>query len=341
MVRPIFLATVAAALLCSAAHADPVRSDISVDAGDVRLAGTLTLPASAPRALLVMITGTGPHGRDGVISGAPMFAELADALAAGGVATIRVDEAGVGDSTGEHTQSFRERIPHVAATLDHARALEGFAGIPVGFYGHSEGASLAVLVAAERPQDVDLLVLAGAPGARGHTVWVDQQQTLLARQFEQLDPDHIRAALTAVADASIAGEREPVYAAVRALFELLGAPDHVYEDGSFEQYASRMAGVGMRDFLAYDPAPAFGQITVPTLAVWGDIDRQTSPQLNAPILQAARAGDAHYSAVVLEDQDHFFLRGEGLAPGEHRFGAMELAPELPAEILGWLDSTLR
>lgn len=340
MVRPFLLAAFSAALLCSAAHSEPVRSEITIDAGEVRLAGTLTLP-DQPRALLVMITGTGPHGRDGVISGAPMFAELADALALGGVATIRVDEAGVGESTGEHTQSFRERIPHVAATLDHARSLEGLAGIPVGFYGHSEGASLAVLVAADRPQDVDLLVLAGVPGARGHTVWVDQQHTLLTRQFTQLDPGSIRAALTAVADASVAGEREPVYAAVRALFELLEAPDHVYEDGSFEEYAARMASIGMRDFLAYDPAPAFARVSAPTLAIWGDVDRQTSAELNPPLLAAARAGDPHYRAVILEDQDHFFLRGEGLAPGEHRFGVMALAPELPAEILAWLDGALR
>ncbi|MFC4725986.1 alpha/beta hydrolase [Glycocaulis abyssi] len=342
MVRPAFFASVLAiSAITTGAFAGPLQSDIQVEAGNTRLAGTLTVPAEPPRALLVMITGSGPHGRDGVISGAPMFAELADALAAGGVATIRVDEAGVGESTGERTQSFRERIPHVTATLDHARSLEGFAGIPVGFYGHSEGASLAVLVAAERAQHVDLLVLAGAPGARGHNVWVDQQHTLLTGQFPHLDPDGIRGALTAVADASIAGQPEPVYAAVRALFELLEAPDHVYEDGSFEQYASRMASIEMADFLDYDPAPAFGGLQVPTLAVWGAIDRQTSPALNAPILERVRGDDPAYTAVVLPDQDHFFLRGAGLEPGEHRFGEMSLAPELPDAIISWLDATLR
>jgi uncharacterized protein len=345
MVRPLLFSSLfssaLAAALCSAAHAEPLRSDVIVDAGDVRLAGTLTLPEGAPRAIAVMITGTGAHGRDGVISGAPMFAELADALAEGGVATLRVDEAGVGESTGEHTQSFRERIPHVAATLDYARALDGFATVPVGFYGHSEGTSLAVLIAAERPEDVGFLILAGAPGAPGRTVWVDQQHALLTGQFPHLDPEDVRAALTSVADASIAGEREPVDAAVRALFEMLEAPDHVYEDGSFDQYAGRMAGVEMRDFLAYDPGPAFAQVGVPTLAVWGDVDRQTSPALNAPILEAARGADPAYTAVILADQDHFFLRGEGLAPGEHEFGEMALAPELPQVILSWMDGALR
>jgi pimeloyl-ACP methyl ester carboxylesterase len=341
MVRPLFLSTALAAVICPAANAERVQSDIVVEAGDVRLAGTLTLPEGEPRALAVMITGTGPHGRDGVISGAPMFAELADALAEGGVATLRVDEAGVGESTGEHTQSFRERIPHVAATLDHARALDGFETVPVGFYGHSEGASLAVLVAAERPGDVGFLILAGAPGAAGRTVWIDQQHALIAPQFPHLDPEDVRDALAAVADASIAGEREAVHDAVRAMFELTGAPQEAYEDGTFDQYAGRMAGVEMRDFLAYDPAPVFAQVGVPTLAVWGDVDRQTSPALNAPIMEAARGADPAYTAVILPDQDHFFLRGEGLAPGEHRFGEMALAPELPRAILSWMDGGLR
>jgi uncharacterized protein len=326
------------------ANASCISGDVTIPAGgDTVLAGAVTCPDTPLRAVIIMITGTGPHTRDGVISGAPMFAELAAALAEGGVATLRVDEAGAGQSTGPQTQGFFERVPHVAASFAYIRARPEFAGVPVGAYGHSEGASLAVQLAADDPHAMDFLVLAGAPGADGRTIWVDQQYALLSAQFAHLGEARMtatHAALSAIADASITGVREDVFAAVRTLFETLEAPQSVYEDGSFDQYAERMAGREMQVFLSHDPVPAFSRVTRPVLAVWGDLDRQTRPGLNRPGLEAARHEAAGFTAVVLEDQDHFFLRGEGLAPGEHRFGAMALVPELPAAILAWLETVL-
>ncbi|MCC5997266.1 MAG: alpha/beta hydrolase [Oceanicaulis sp.] len=326
------------------ANAPCISQDVAIPAGgDTVLAGTLTCPDTPVRAVMVMVTGSGPHTRDGVISGAPMFAELAEALAAGGIATLRVDEAGVGESTGPRTEGFFERVPHVAASLAHVRARPEFASVPAGVYGHSEGASLGVQAVADDTNAADFLVLVGAPGADGRTIWVDQQYALLSGQFAHLGEarlDAVRAALGAITDASIAGAREDVFAAVRTLFETLEAPASVYEDGSFDQYAERMAGREMQVFLSHDPVPAFSQVERPVLAVWGELDRQTRPGLNRPGLEAARHEAAEFTAVILEDQDHFFLRGEGLAPGEHRFGAMALAPELPAAILAWLETVL-
>jgi hypothetical protein len=40
---------------------------------------------------------------------------------------------------------------------------------------------------------------------------------------------------------------------------------------------------------------------------------------------------------VVEDHDHFFLRGDGLPPGTHRFRQMHVAPELLREMTAWLD----
>jgi len=347
--RPLMAAGAAIALTALAAAPAPALApftphDIQIEAdGETVLAGTLSMPDQPVRAVIVMITGTGPHTRDGVISGAPMFAELAAALAEGGIATLRVDEAGAGQSTGPQTQGFFERVPHVAASFAYIRARAEFEGVPLGAYGHSEGASLAVQLAANDPDAMDFLVLAGAPGADGRTIWVDQQYALLSAQFAHLGEDRMaatHAALGAIADASITGVREDVFAAVRTLFETLEAPQSVYEDGSFDQYAERMAGREMQVFLSHDPVPAFSRVAKPVLAVWGDIDRQTRPGLNRPGLEAARNEAAEFTAVILEDQDHFFLRGEGLGPGEHRFGAMALAPELPAAILTWLDGML-
>lgn len=55
------------------------------------------------------VQGNGPHTRDQRISGAHSMGLPAEALAAKGIATVQVDNSGVGQSTGERIQHFKQR----------------------------------------------------------------------------------------------------------------------------------------------------------------------------------------------------------------------------------------
>ncbi|MFW5660339.1 MAG: hypothetical protein ACOC05_03005, partial [Oceanicaulis sp.] len=129
--------------------------------------------------------------------------------------------------------------------------------------------------------------------------------------------------------------RAGVDAATDALFTAWGAPQEIWEDGTVQGFADRMASPEMEVFLALDPADGYRASADPRLAVYGALDTQTAADLNAPRLEEASA-PGQTRILVLDDQDHFFLRGEGLAPGEHAFGEMTLAPELPRAIVDWL-----
>ena len=66
------------------------------------LAGTLTKPGSGgPHPAAVLITGSGPHDRDETVFGHRPFLVLADQLTRHGVAVLRADDRGVGESTGD------------------------------------------------------------------------------------------------------------------------------------------------------------------------------------------------------------------------------------------------
>ncbi|MGJ3232017.1 MAG: alpha/beta hydrolase [Oceanicaulis sp.] len=332
----MLISTLALALSLSAA--EPAReSEVRVPAPGAELAGTLLVP-DAPKGMLVFITGAGPHPRDQVISGAPMFGDLAEALADEGWASLRVDERGVAGSTGEITPHALARVQDVVATIDFAAA-QGLG--PVGLVGHSEGALIAPLAEAERPDAVEFLVLLGAPGAAGGEVWVDQQMANTRAHFgDAATPERLTAAetaLRAIVAASTAGDEAGVHAATDALFTAWEAPQEIWEDGTVAGFAERMASPEMEVFLGLDPLPGYRASADPRLAVYGDLDTQTAPALNAPLLMEASA-PGQTTLVILEDQDHFFLRGEGLAPGEHAFGEMHLAPQLPAVIAEWLGT---
>src|SRR5262245_59871208 len=72
----------------------------------VRLAGTLTLPfAPGPFPAVVLCTGTGPQDRNEDAYGHKPFLVLADHLTRLGIAVLRVDDRGVGKSTGSFTKA--------------------------------------------------------------------------------------------------------------------------------------------------------------------------------------------------------------------------------------------
>lgn len=333
-----FVLTLAIAPLGALAE---VRSEpVQIQVDDVTLAGTLTLPQSAPRAALVLIQGAGPHSRDAVISGAPLFAELADGLAAHGLASLRIDNSGVGESSGEIVEHFLQRVPQITAVFDFMTARDDLSGVPIGLMGHSEGAMVAAQVWGGRPEGVAFVGLVGAPARQGRIVWVDQQSN--PDRFPGHDPEglaQIRAGFEAVADASISGNQQQLELATDALFAVIGVPED--QRGEIRQgFVTRMGSPEMQVFLGHDPAPDYRAIKAPVLAVWGGIDTLTSPSLNAPAFLDTLRPDSDLTIKIVPWEDHFFLLGEGLEPGEHAFGKMSLSPRLADAVAVWVDGLL-
>jgi uncharacterized protein len=310
---------------------------------EVTLGGTLSVPdGDTAGALVVFLTGSGDHIRDQVISGTPMFAHMADRLVGAGFAALRLDDRGTGASTGPTTTatSTGHRVDDMRAVVRWVRDRPDLAARRLILLGHSEGAMVAAAVASREP-DVGGLILLGPPARAGAEVWIDQQLAGVAQHLGRpvAELGEIREALEAVVAASVGGEGEAaIEAAGIRLFEGTGMDvEEARESGLLAGFTARVASPWFRYFLGHDPTNDYARVAVPTLAVFGDLDRLTSPALNAEPLQAALSlGGADLTLRVLADQDHFFLRSPDLPPGEHRFGRMHVAPELLDAIVEWL-----
>jgi uncharacterized protein len=323
------------------------HAEVQVSTTDpaVTLAGTLSVPDRDPTGtVVVFLTGSGDHIRDQVISGTPMFAHMADRLLDAGFTTLRLDDRGTGASTGPTTTatSTGHRVDDIRAAVRWVRNHPDLAGQRLVLLGHSEGAMVAAAVAAREP-DVDALVLMGAPARSGALVWIDQQLAGVARQLERpvAELGEVRAALEAVVAAAVGGEDEAAIEAAGArLLERTGMDvDEARANGLLAGFTARVASPWFRYFLGHDPTDDYARVSIPTLALFGDLDRLTAPALNAGPLQAAlERGGADLTLRVLPDQDHFFLRAHDLPPGEHRFGRMHVAPELLDAIVEWLGA---
>jgi pimeloyl-ACP methyl ester carboxylesterase len=137
----------------------------------VTLAGTLTLPASgSPFPAVLLISGSGPEDRNETVFGHHPFWVLADYLTRRGIAVLRVDDRGVGGSTGSTSRSTTEDFAEdVLAGVNFLLNRHEIDSRHIGLIGHSEGGMIAPM-AAVRSSDVDFIVLLAAPGLPGDEI---------------------------------------------------------------------------------------------------------------------------------------------------------------------------
>lgn len=144
--------------------------DVSIPAPQGHaLAGTLTTPKGAtgnlPAALL--ITGLSPSERNGGQPPWMPLRDLADALTRAGIAVLRVDDRGVGKSTGDHKPSTTfDEANDVRTEVAWLRSHPRIDPKRIALVGYSEGGLIAPMVAAGDPEIAAIVTLDG-PGTSG------------------------------------------------------------------------------------------------------------------------------------------------------------------------------
>lgn len=304
-----------------------VAYDNEVDG--VRLAGTLTLPQGpGPFPAALLVTGSGAQDRDETLLGHKPFLVLADYLTRQGIAVLRVDDRGVGGSTGDLSQSTGEALARdAAAGLRFLRGHERIDPARVGIVGHSEGGILGPRVAAEDPKVAFVVMMAGT-GVSGLEVVREQSVAMLrakgvpAASIELARHQQAKA-LQIVRDAT-----DPETAR-RELEAELGAA------GAAQ--AAAMMTPWFRSFIAYDPAPALTKLRCPVLVLSGELDLQVLPDQNLPVIEKALAKNRRRVTVHrLPGLNHLFQHAKTGSPEEYAAIEETIAPEVLAIIADWI-----
>ncbi|MBT3275253.1 MAG: alpha/beta fold hydrolase, partial [Spirochaetales bacterium] len=145
------------------------EAEIRFQNDDVTLAGTLTVPSTTgPHPAVIMISGSGPNTRDSEVFGFKTFRIIADHLSRNGIAVLRYDGRGVGNSTGEDGWGYTSE-DFAGDTLSALKSLQKRSDIDpkqIGLIGHSEGGRIAPLVAS-LSKDVAFIILMAGYGMTG------------------------------------------------------------------------------------------------------------------------------------------------------------------------------
>jgi len=244
-------------------------AEVTIDGGRAPLHGDLTLPAAeGPVPAVLMIAGSGPTDRDGntlPVSTPNTLRLLAEALGEQGIASLRFDKRGVGASAaaaGEQAETGFDVF--VEDAVAWARFLEEQQGVGCVFLlGHSEGALIAALAAAE-VDTCGVISIAGAGRPIG---------------------DVLRDQLTGLNAAGALPE--PLFGQAMAILARLERGERVAEVPP--ELASLFHPVLQTFLLSWmekDPAAAVAAIDAPVLVLQGTTDLQVGTA-DAELLAAA------------------------------------------------------
>ncbi|MDP6726000.1 MAG: alpha/beta hydrolase [Candidatus Marinimicrobia bacterium] len=293
---------------------------------NIKLAGTLTTPeGDGPFPVVVLISGSGPQNRDEELMGHKPFLVLSNHFTRNGIAVLRYDDRGVGDSEGGFaTATSYDFANDAAAAIAYLKSNFDFSTI--GLAGHSEGGLIAPIVA-NQSKDVDFIILMAGTGLTGKEILKLQGQLILKQT--KISPEGLEAyKKTQLAMLQIVVDIKNDDEALKKLLEVSKAYGSLseqdqqiigYNPKTFETSLKTLLSPWMRTFLTLDPRPILEKVKVPVLVVNGEKDLQVPPKENLSEIKAAleRGGNTDHEIHELKNLNHLFQICETGAIGEY------------------------
>ncbi|MCI0457404.1 MAG: alpha/beta fold hydrolase [Gemmataceae bacterium] len=318
----------------------------------VKFAGTLTLPkGKGPFAAVLLITGSGPQDRNEALMGHKPFLVLADHLTRRGIAVLRVDDRGVGGSTGNTMKSTTADFADDAlAGVEFLKTRAEIGSKRIGLLGHSEGGVVAPL-AASKSKDVAFIVLLAGTAVVGEEILYEQGQLILktsgadAKQLakqrrlqelmfrivkEEKDDSAIEKRIKKAWDEEVARLTDEE--------KKQAAKQFAKQEALLKGQVKALLSPWFRYFLTHDPALALRQVECPVLALFAEKDLQVIPRQNLPPMAKALAEGKcrDYTITQFPGLNHLFQTCKTGLPTEYGNIEETMTPRVLEAISSWI-----
>lgn len=290
--------------------------------------GTLTLPENYSKntPVVLMVTGSGQQNRDEELFSHKPFAVIADALARQGIASLRYDDRGWGDKSVNFadftTDDFRQ---DAAAAIPLLRKRFN----KVGILGHSEGGTIAMMLAAEGKADF-IVSLAGMAISGKETLIMQNRQAMTAIGLPKETVDSycnsISKALDEIASGKKANEiniNDVPQALKPVTIKALQQADTPY----------------IRHFLTVDAGKLLPEIKCPVLALNGTKDTQVDCDANTTRIEKGLTNCKH-SIKKIDGVNHLFQHCNTGIVTEYQQIEETISPEVLQEVAKWIKTNI-
>jgi pimeloyl-ACP methyl ester carboxylesterase len=236
---------------------------------------------------VLLLAGGGHADRDDNVKqlAINLFPPLVRAFDEWGIATFRYDKRGVGASGGSYwSTGFHDRLADAVAAVGWLADQRPVDASRIYVLGHSEGALLALRLAAGAAPIAGAVLLAGSAKSGEETLlWQGRQ---IAQTFTGFNAWLVRAL-----------HFDPLQRQRSYIARVKTTTGDTARIGLIQKVNARW----MREFLAYDPAPDLAAVRVPVLALTGAKDLQVDP---ADIDRMAELVPHGFEGHVIPDVSH-------------------------------------
>jgi uncharacterized protein len=299
---------------------------------NIKLAGTLTMPkGDGPFKAVILITGSGAQNRNEELMGHKPFLVIADYLTRNGIAVLRYDDRGMGESQGNYiVATSADLATDAEAALNFMKKNPKIIPDKIGLIGHSEGGLIAAILAAGNPGIGFIVSLAG-PGVVGKDLIVKQTTDINklsgAKESDIKEANQTYRKLYSI----IIKEKDNKQAEAkvtefsRKTLEKKNVPEEDIKKALIQvkmTYGANAIG-WWRYFLATDPAEFWKKVQCPVLALNGDKDVQVSAVENTGAIRKAlqKQNNKASQTVILQGLNHLFQHCKTGLPSE--YGSIE------------------
>ena len=309
------------------------RDEVQFSSGDLRLSGTLTLPAAGgPHPAIILVHGSGPQDRDFILPWARFLVRR-------GVAILGYDKRGVGGSTGDwNTATFDDLAGDVVAAFEYLKTRSDIDAARIGLLGVSQAGWIMPL-AANRAKTLAFMISISGAGVSPAETTIDQAQNeMTARGMQPQTVADIVTLMKLQYRFAHTGQGWNEYLDARTQLAarlgqppptMPGTPDHP----SWES---------LRRTYFVDPAPALRQLKVPVLAIFGALDNNILAEKNHAAWNAALTAGGHpdYTLRILPRANHSLLEAT-IGNNAEMASLQRFVPEYFTTIHGWLAKRIR
>jgi alpha/beta superfamily hydrolase len=335
--------------------------EVAYDNADksVHFGGTFTYPKKGGSFItVILITGSGQEDRDETIMGHKPFAVIADHLTKNGYAVLRMDDRGVGKTSGtlEGVTSV-DFAKDVEAAIDYVKNRKEVNAGAIGLIGHSEGGLIANIVGAQRPDDVQFIISLAGPGVKGAVLMAEQNEKILTKQGVPAPgvafyKGFIRQVMDSI---TLESDSVAIYRRANLVFNKLkqATPDSVIASlGIFSdmqagmlmrRVAGNLAGSWMKYFITSNPAFYIEQLRCKYLALNGSEDVQVTASLNLAGIEAAlkKSKSTGFAVKEIKGVNHLFQHCKLCTVAEYGDLEETFAPDALDVITEWLNGHVK
>ena len=302
---------------------------------NVVLAGTLIYPKSGESiSAAILISGAGPRDRNEEGAGHRPFLVLADYLTKKGIAVLRYDDRGIGESTGtqDYEATSADRAEDVKAAWQFLKTQSFINPKKIGLIGHSEGGFIAQIVAGEIDEIAYIVLMAG-PVLPGKDIYHYQLKVALGQEVSIKDTANSWERIMSILEKEQTNEKR----ASKKIYSILVDEVKMPVEPA-KAITEHFLSPWMRYFIKKDPAAILSMVKCPVLALGGEKDVHIPSSQNLKVIEEIlqKAGNKNYKIIEFPNLNHLFQTANTGLPMEYPLIEETIAPIALKTIADWI-----